>query len=186
MDEKPFNESTHPLRDFKYCPKCGSSYFFSKTFKSKLCKNCGFHYYFNPAAAASVFLINNENEILIIKKKLTEAKGSFSLPGGFIDFGETAEEAAVKQVKEKTGIDIKKNELQYLFSFDNEYIFDGFKVWVTDIFYEYKIKDLNEGLIIGEDVQEIKIVNLKEIDLRLFTLKSYNNAIKVYLEKNKN
>ena len=83
----------HPFESFKFCPKCGSDKFFIETFKSKKCQNCQFHYFYNTAAASTVFLRNEQDELLIGRRVFNPAKGTLDLPGGFVDFGEDAETA---------------------------------------------------------------------------------------------
>ncbi len=39
----------------------------------------------------------------------------FDLPGGAVEKGETLEEALVREVKEETGVDVKKGDMLYLF-----------------------------------------------------------------------
>ena len=106
----------HPLEQFKYCPKCGSSHFNTYNEKSK---HCGFTYYFNPSAATVAFILNNKMELLVCRRAKNPAKGTLDLPGGFIDMYETGEEGIAREVKEETGIEV--NESLYLFSIPNLY-----------------------------------------------------------------
>ncbi|RUL46930.1 MULTISPECIES: NUDIX domain-containing protein [Lysinibacillus] len=48
---------------------------------------------------------NSEGKWLVVKKKYSGLKGVWSLPAGFVQFGETADEAVVREIKEETGID---------------------------------------------------------------------------------
>lgn len=54
---------------------------------------------------ATGVVINSKGEWLVVKKRYSGLKGVWSLPGGFVDVGETADEAVVREVKEETGID---------------------------------------------------------------------------------
>ncbi|QCR33362.1 NUDIX domain-containing protein [Lysinibacillus sp. SGAir0095] len=49
-------------------------------------------------------VINSEGNWLVVKKKYSGLKGVWSLPAGFVQFGETADEAVVREVLEETGI----------------------------------------------------------------------------------
>ena len=91
----------HPLSQFKYCPKCGSSNFKEKNDKSKSCTDCGFNYYFNSSAAVVAVIENSNGEILVALRAKDPAKGTFDLPGGFIDMYETAEEAVCREIKKR-------------------------------------------------------------------------------------
>ncbi len=54
----------HPLDQFLYCPKCGSSHFEINNEKSKKCADCGFVYYFNPSAATVALILNEKMNCL--------------------------------------------------------------------------------------------------------------------------
>ena len=65
---------------------------------------CGFVYYFNSSAATAIFITNRVGELLVVRRAKEPAKGTFDLPGGFVDMYETAEEAIIREVKEETGL----------------------------------------------------------------------------------
>lgn len=98
----------HPLDQFLYCPKCGSSHFEINNEKSKKCADCGFVYYFNPSAATVALILNEKNELLVCRRAKEPAKGTLDLPGGFIDMNETGEEGVAREVLEETGLKVKK------------------------------------------------------------------------------
>jgi len=53
-------------------------------------------------------LIEKDGKILMVKAKRGFTEGFWNLPGGFIEFGENLEEAIKREVKEETGLDVKK------------------------------------------------------------------------------
>ncbi len=59
----------------------------------------------NVWIAAAGLVINENGEWLVVKKKYSGLKGKWSLPAGFVQPGEMLDEAAVREVKEETGID---------------------------------------------------------------------------------
>ncbi|RHW36815.1 NUDIX hydrolase [Lysinibacillus yapensis] len=56
-------------------------------------------------------VINKEGKWLVVKKKYSGLKGVWSLPAGFVQPGETADHAIVREVKEETGIDCEVSGL---------------------------------------------------------------------------
>jgi mutator protein MutT len=53
-----------------------------------------------------VIIVNKEGQILVGKRKGNYAP-RYSIPGGHLELGETFEEAAIREVKEETGLEIK-------------------------------------------------------------------------------
>lgn len=56
--------------------------------------------------------MHRRGKLLLVKRGQLPDKGKWSFPGGAVELGETTEEAAIREVKEETGLDI---ELQGLF-----------------------------------------------------------------------
>jgi 8-oxo-dGTP diphosphatase len=54
--------------------------------------------------AAAGLVVNDAGEWLVVKKTYGGLKGKWSLPAGFVKPGETLDEAAVREIKEETGI----------------------------------------------------------------------------------
>ena len=57
-----------------------------------------------PALAADCVVFDNEGRLLLIRRKNPPFQGQHALPGGFVDYGERMEEAALRELKEETGI----------------------------------------------------------------------------------
>lgn len=75
-----------------------------------------------PALAADciVFAFNGEKtELLLIKRKNEPFKGKWAIPGGFVEENETCETAAIRELKEETGVTLSKLELCGVYSDPN-------------------------------------------------------------------
>ena len=68
-----------------------------------------------PKLAVDV-LVAKDEKILLIKRKHEPFKGKYALPGGFVEYGETVEQAAVRECKEETGIDVELEGLLGVYS----------------------------------------------------------------------
>jgi NADH pyrophosphatase NudC (nudix superfamily) len=122
-----------PIRKaWKFCPRCGSP-------PTKLgqhpfsCSECGFTHFFGPVSAVGAIATDPEGQILLLIRAKNPGKGMYGLPGGFIDAGETAEDALQREVLEEVQLEVTSH--RYLASFPNEYNYKGFLLPVTDMFF---------------------------------------------------
>ena len=51
-------------------------------------------------------IITRDDQLLLIKRKGTRGPGTWSTPGGHLDFGETPEQCAAREAKEEVGLDV--------------------------------------------------------------------------------
>jgi mutator protein MutT len=170
---------TKPSEVIKYCPVCGSSQFiYQDEDKSFKCESCDFHFFINSASAVVAIIQNDENEILFTLRAKEPQKGLLDLPGGFVDPGETAEEAVKREIKEELNLQI--TEFEYLTSFPNEYVFSGYSVYTLDIAFLCTVKDLSK-LQTDDDVAGYQFIHPKDIEYKKIGLKSIKNILKFYI-----
>lgn len=68
--------------------------------------------YENPASTVDI-IIEQKEKVLLIKRKNEPFKDMWALPGGHLDYGkETLEEAAVRELNEETGLEVKPNDIE--------------------------------------------------------------------------
>jgi len=67
------------------------------------CPHCGHIHYRNPAPAAGILLRSNAG-ILMVKRRFEPAAGAWCLPAGFMEYGESPERCAVRELQEETGL----------------------------------------------------------------------------------
>jgi 8-oxo-dGTP diphosphatase len=59
-----------------------------------------------PAVGVGVTIYNNKNQMLFGKRKNSHGAGSWCHPGGHLEFGETFEQCAIREVEEETGLKV--------------------------------------------------------------------------------
>jgi len=64
----------------------------------------------------AVILLNKRKDLVLIRRKNPPFQGELALPGGFVDIGETIEEACIREAYEETNINIKLIGLIGVFS----------------------------------------------------------------------
>ena len=144
----------HYLDKFHFCPVCGSSRFVENDFKSKRCEDCGFVYYFNAAAAVACIIENERDELLMCRRAFEPAKGTLDVVGGFVDPEESSTQAMVREMKEETGVDIREDDLQFLFSIPDVYEYSKLTIHSCDTFFRLIIPS-DTPLQAEDDVAEL-------------------------------
>jgi len=74
------------------------------------CPACGWIYYRNPAPAAGV-LLHTARGVLLVRRKYEPAEGAWCLPAGFMEYGESPEQCAVRETREETGLVVRLQSL---------------------------------------------------------------------------
>jgi 8-oxo-dGTP diphosphatase len=101
------NEDGRPGQ-FKYCPFCGTQLVLKeKGGRTRpACPRCGFVQYRNPVPGV-VVLIDHEGCVLLGKRRGGFGAGKWGLPQGYIEFDEDFLSAAIREVKEETGLNVE-------------------------------------------------------------------------------
>ncbi len=87
----------------RYCTRCGK--ITTKKNDSLFVCGAGHENWINPAVGAIVYVIK-DGKVLFGVRSVEPNSGRLSLPGGFIDVNETAEQAAIREAKEELGIEV--------------------------------------------------------------------------------
>ena len=69
-----------------------------------------------PALTTDCVIFDNAGRVLLIRRKNEPFKGSYALPGGFVDIGETVEAACRREVQEEVGIELSDLRLIGVYS----------------------------------------------------------------------
>ena len=133
-------------------------------------------------AFAVAFILNEKEELLVVRRKNEPAKGTLDLPGGFVDMDETGEEGVAREVKEETGLEVIG--VNYQFSIPNLYLYSDFLVHTLDMFYVVKVKDLSHVEAM-DDAEESYWIPLSNLHPEEFGLGSIRQGVAKFLAKHK-
>lgn len=123
-----------PVELFRFCLRCGAARPVENRDQNPfLCGACGLAFYFNPTVAAAAFVSDAARRVLFIRRAREPSAGKLAVPGGFIDFGESAEGGLRREVREEVGIEIDR--LTFLASFPNTYFYREVSYPVVDLYF---------------------------------------------------
>lgn len=163
--------------EWKYCPACGGQELAHDHGKAVRCGGCGFVYYQNMAAAVAGIL-EYEGQIIAAVRGKEPSKGMLDLPGGFIDWGETAEAALRREVKEELNLEL--GSVRFLTTAANSYLYKGVLYPVLDVAFVCPVSSL-EGIEARDDVAEYRLLRPEEVELEAFAFVSSRAALARYL-----
>ncbi len=69
-----------------------------------------------PLLTVDCVVFDAQDRLLLIRRQNPPFKGEFALPGGFVDIGETVEEACRRELLEETGVRVRKVNLVGVYS----------------------------------------------------------------------
>jgi len=93
----------------KYCSQCGAAVAV-RVMEDRIrevCTRCGTIFYRNPLPVAASVVLNDQREVLLVKRRNEPHKGMWCLPIGFAELGETIGQAAQRELKEEAGIEAR-------------------------------------------------------------------------------
>jgi 8-oxo-dGTP diphosphatase len=101
----------------RYCPSCGGDLEMrllpGERVLQPCCRACGFVLWQNPKPVVAALVTRSEAgrlEVLLGRRNSEPGKGLWHVPGGFVDPGETAEEALVRECQEELGCPVEPVE----------------------------------------------------------------------------
>lgn len=71
------------------------------------CPACAFVAYENPASAAAGLVVDGDGRVLLVQRAIEPHLGSWALPAGYQEVDETPADAAAREIREETGIEVE-------------------------------------------------------------------------------
>jgi ADP-ribose pyrophosphatase YjhB (NUDIX family) len=103
------------LEDVRFCPRCAELAHVS--FPRELrCDACGYHALWSPEPVAAAIPRDDEGRIWLLRRTQHEGAGRWTFPGGYVELGESVEDAAVRETREELEMDIELGELVGVYS----------------------------------------------------------------------
>jgi ADP-ribose pyrophosphatase YjhB (NUDIX family) len=103
------------LAEARFCPRCGQPA--DVRFPHSIaCSHCGYAAYFNPKPVAAAIPVDDEGRVILLRRGFDPGRGRWTFPGGFVDLGESVEDAARRETDEELCIAIELGPLVGVYS----------------------------------------------------------------------
>jgi 8-oxo-dGTP diphosphatase len=98
-----------------YCPTCGTA-LSSRSFEGRerrYCPDCEQFVWRNPVPTAGA-VVRDGDELLLVRRADGPSESDWTVPGGYVEPGESAPAAAVRELREEAGVDADTDGLRLL------------------------------------------------------------------------
>jgi NAD+ diphosphatase len=161
---------------FRFCPRCSSEKIRGHVKNAIKCTSCGYVYFHNTAATV-VGIIEVKDRVLLIKRAHEPQIGYFDLPGGFVDYKESFEDALHREIKEECNLDII--DMRYFGSFPNTYQYCKVKYFTADAFFVCRPAGLKK-MKLSDEASEYILAEISTFDMDALAFDSIRAALKEY------
>ena len=165
---------SHGQIDYRFCPKCGGG-LDNKIVKSNeprrlVCQACSFIFYQDPkVVAGTVFTLNGG--IVLLKRGVEPALGKWVFPGGYVDRGESVREAAIRETKEESQLDVKLGPLLNVYSYPRS----------PNVIVVYTADVIGGKLAAADESLEARVFSPKQLPWQDLAFDSTKDALNDYI-----
>jgi ADP-ribose pyrophosphatase YjhB (NUDIX family) len=139
-----------------------------------VCSQCAWIHYLDPKVACGTVAESN-GSFALIQRSIDPRKGFWSFPCGFMEIDETTEQAAIRETKEETGLDVELEGHLGTYSYPDNF-YGGAIVVVV-----YRARVLGGTLQADDDCCDAKFVSPQEIPWDRLAFKSSVSALREWL-----
>ncbi len=122
-----------------------------------VCIECGFIFYQGPKLAAATVVIR-DGQVLLNQRDIQPGRGLWSFPSGYVDIGETVEDAAIREAREETGLAVRIEGLVGVYSDPDRPV----------VLVVYLGTITGGDLIIGHETQDVRFFNFNDLPAPAF------------------
>jgi 8-oxo-dGTP diphosphatase len=116
-------EAASLRQGYKFCPRCRSEMVdrlaYGRVRRVCVDPDCRFVQFIDPKVGAAVLALSGDNQVLLVRRKAEPARGSWCLPGGFMEIGETPQATAIRECQEESGFTVEITGLIEVYYYEN-------------------------------------------------------------------
>ncbi|MDY6916181.1 MAG: NUDIX hydrolase [Candidatus Cloacimonadota bacterium] len=164
-------------KDVNFCLRCGTKLELKFDHEEKprpKCPNCGWTYYKNPIPASACIILNDQNQIVIVKRKFAPKAGEWALPSGYVEIYQEPDECALEEMLEETNLQGSVKESLGYFS-------DFSPIYEKVISFGFLMEIQGGKLRAGDDAAEARSVSIDSLPTLAFS--SHRHFVKLVRDR---
>lgn len=145
----------------RFCVRCGARLRIVRDQgrRRRRCPRCGWTFYANPVPATAALIVHR-GRVLLGRRARPPYAGTWDLPGGFLESGETPERGLAREVREELGVGVQR--LWFVGFTRDLYGPDGFEVLVI----VFRVTPASRRLRAADDVSELRWFPVGQVPYR--------------------
>ena len=165
----------HEHDQYRFCPCCGGPLESRKLKVNEperlVCQKCSFVFYLDPKVVATA-IFSIENRVVLLRRGIEPAMGKWVFPGGYVDRGESVKDAAIRETKEESDMDVRLRSLLGVYSYPRSR--DVIVVYCAEV-VGGELKPLDESI-------EARSFSIPELPWEELAFPSTREALEDYLK----
>ena len=165
---------SHGTVEYRFCPRCGGGLEPRRIKASEperlVCRSCSFIFYLDPkVVVGTLFAI--DQRVVLLRRGVEPGMGRWVFPGGYVDRGESVQDAAIRETKEESCLDVRLHSLVGVYSYQRS----------PNVIVVYAAEVVGGKLEAGDESVEARTFGATEIPWEELAFPSTRDALRDYI-----
>ncbi len=160
---------------FRFCPRCGAALerrvLRTGEPERLVCPACTFVFYLDPKVAVGTIVRADSGQLVLVRRAIEPGFGKWVFPGGYVDRGEPLPDAAVREAREESGLEVRLDGLVNIYSYAGR----------TPVIVVYAATAVGGELRIDDEGLEIALFRAEQIPWETLAFRSTREGLRDYL-----
>jgi 8-oxo-dGTP diphosphatase len=162
---------------YRFCHSCGGRLETRRLKTTEperpVCTACGYVVYLDPKVAVGTIIRAEDQRLVLVRRAIEPGYGLWVFPGGYVDRGEQIVEAAIREAREESGLDVRIDRLVNIYSYGGG----------SPIIIVYAATALGGELCADEECLDACLFTPEEIPWEQLAFRSTTDALRDYFAR---